>query len=180
MSFLTPQFHVRLSTREENLFFANYKEHYCRLGELVMLRKMAMEESESETSSANASSTFLPPGPPSAEFEKLDLSSLGSSSSAMSSVFSSEASGGGRRGSSRTTSPSRSGSGSGGGGSHRRSSSHGSVDRRKSRDDQLARWLQAGNVIYKSVGLGLMDLTVGMHLVRVAREKGVGSHIEGF
>ncbi|KAL2015761.1 hypothetical protein VTK56DRAFT_4871 [Thermocarpiscus australiensis] len=44
----------------------------------------------------------------------------------------------------------------------------------------LVPWLETGNVIYKSVGLGLMDLTVGMHLINYAKEKGVGSHIEGF
>ncbi|KAI0022803.1 ornithine cyclodeaminase [Xylariomycetidae sp. FL0641] len=47
-------------------------------------------------------------------------------------------------------------------------------------DDHLARWLSSGNVIYKSVGLGLMDLTVGMEVVRLAREKGLGAHIENF
>jgi len=65
-------------------------------------------------------------------------------------------------------------------GLHRRS---GSVDRqreKKKKNDALAKWLAGGNVIYKSVGLGLMDLTVGMHLVKFAREKGVGSHVEGF
>lgn len=45
---------------------------------------------------------------------------------------------------------------------------------------KLAKWLAEGNVIYKSVGLGLMDLSVGMEIVRFAGEKGVGSRIEGF
>lgn len=65
-------------------------------------------------------------------------------------------------------------------GFHRRSES---VDRQKEKEkkrDALGKWLAGGNVIYKSVGLGLMDLTVGMHLVKFAREKGVGSHVEGF
>lgn len=47
-------------------------------------------------------------------------------------------------------------------------------------EDELARWLQKGNVIYKSVGLGLMDLTVGMQLVDFAEQKGVGTHIPAF
>lgn len=66
---------------------------------------------------------------------------------------------------------------------HRRSHSH-DVDGSKPDKDsdvyRLARWLQKGNVIYKSVGLGLMDLTVGMHLIKYAEEKGVGTRIEGF
>lgn len=38
----------------------------------------------------------------------------------------------------------------------------------------LKRWIEAGNVIYKSVGLGLMDICVGEDLVGLAREKKVG------
>ncbi|KAK0672960.1 hypothetical protein QBC41DRAFT_267081 [Cercophora samala] len=45
---------------------------------------------------------------------------------------------------------------------------------------KLAKWLAKGNVIYKSVGLGLMDLSVGMEMVKFAGEKNVGSRIEGF
>ncbi|CAK7221805.1 hypothetical protein SCUCBS95973_004624 [Sporothrix curviconia] len=97
---------------------------------------------------------------------------------------------------SRSASPSRKGSGGAGAGSsssssflgsltsgrssHRRSSSQASVDRRKKKEDHSARWLQRGNVIYKSVGLGLMDLSVGLHLIEFAREKGVGIRIDGF
>lgn len=44
----------------------------------------------------------------------------------------------------------------------------------------LAQWLQTGNVIYKSVGLGLMDLSVGMHVVEFAKGKEVGTQVEGF
>ncbi|KAL8783462.1 MAG: hypothetical protein Q9213_004599 [Squamulea squamosa] len=44
----------------------------------------------------------------------------------------------------------------------------------------LKRWLQAGNVIYKSVGLGLMDICVGEDLVMLARERGLGTTVEGF
>jgi|TARA_R110002003_G_scaffold70_42_gene6663 ornithine cyclodeaminase/alanine dehydrogenase-like protein (mu-crystallin family) len=44
----------------------------------------------------------------------------------------------------------------------------------------LIDWLQRGNVIYKSVGLGLMDVVVGMDLVRMADEKGIGTKIENF
>ncbi|PQE16902.1 family decarboxylase protein [Rutstroemia sp. NJR-2017a BBW] len=48
------------------------------------------------------------------------------------------------------------------------------------KDDDMSRWLRNGNVIYKSVGMGLMDLVVGTELVRLAREKGVGVNVEGF
>jgi ornithine cyclodeaminase/alanine dehydrogenase-like protein (mu-crystallin family) len=53
---------------------------------------------------------------------------------------------------------------------------------RKSDDDDggLMEWLQKGNVIYKSVGLGLMDVVVGSDLVRLADERGVGTKIEDF
>ncbi|MCJ1341199.1 hypothetical protein MMC09_006495 [Bachmanniomyces sp. S44760] len=44
----------------------------------------------------------------------------------------------------------------------------------------LKRWLEQGNVIYKSVGLGLMDVCVGEDLVIMAREKGVGTVVEEF
>ena len=46
--------------------------------------------------------------------------------------------------------------------------------------DQMSRWLSDGNVVYKSVGMGLMDLTVGSELVRIARRKGVGTTVKGF
>ncbi len=130
-----------------------------------MLHKIAMaEEMDSEDTSSMSSV-------PSLEFEKLDLNSQGTS--AMSSVYSGDTASTGSS-SRKSSSPSRKN------GSHQRSSSHGSVDRQGKKDDHLARWLQGGNVIYKSVGLGLMDLTVGMHLVQFAKEKGVGSHISGF
>ncbi|KAL9115081.1 MAG: hypothetical protein Q9227_000875 [Pyrenula ochraceoflavens] len=44
----------------------------------------------------------------------------------------------------------------------------------------LKEWLIRGNVIYKSVGIGLMDMVVGRDLVEMAREKGVGVTIQDF
>jgi ornithine cyclodeaminase/alanine dehydrogenase-like protein (mu-crystallin family) len=44
----------------------------------------------------------------------------------------------------------------------------------------LLEWLQKGNVIYKSVGLGLMDVVVGGDLVRLADERGIGTRIHNF
>lgn len=140
---------------------------------MIHMARMAEEEesiaSESTRGSADVSS----------DMDSLSLGTTGSS--AMSTVFGSTASTNGtsNRSSSRPSSPARSHHGSF---FHkRRSSSQGSVDRAKQkRDDHLARWLTTGNVIYKSVGLGLMDLVVGADIIRLAKEKGVGSHIANF
>ncbi|KAH6680450.1 hypothetical protein B0J14DRAFT_502647 [Halenospora varia] len=90
--------------------------------------------------------------------------------------------------SSRTSSPSRKGSFSlhhrtsslGGGGS--RSGSIVSKRRKQQteKEDEMCRWLSRGNVIYKSVGMGLMDLVVGGDLVRLARGRGLGLTVEDF
>lgn len=157
-----------------------------------MIHKAAMrEEEESLASQSTHSSTDFS--------SDMDNLSLTPGSSAMSAVFGRASSDAGNSGNSllpatapgspstkpsspsRTSSPSRSPS-SGGFFLHkRRSSSQGSVDRAKqTRNDHLARWLTGGNVIYKSVGLGLMDLVVGMDIIKIATEKGLGSHIENF
>jgi ornithine cyclodeaminase/alanine dehydrogenase-like protein (mu-crystallin family) len=47
-------------------------------------------------------------------------------------------------------------------------------------EEELSRWLHKGNVIYKSVGLGLMDLVVGMEVVSLAKEKRVGVTFDDF
>ncbi|EEA21652.1 hypothetical protein TMatcc_008927 [Talaromyces marneffei ATCC 18224] len=44
----------------------------------------------------------------------------------------------------------------------------------------LQKWLESGNVVYKSVGLGLMDLVTGGNLIDVARRRGVGTFINDF
>ena len=44
----------------------------------------------------------------------------------------------------------------------------------------LRNWLQKGNVIYKSVGIGLMDICVGEDLVQLAMDKGIGTFVENF
>lgn len=44
----------------------------------------------------------------------------------------------------------------------------------------LKDWMMKGNVLYKSVGLGLMDLKVGGDLVSMARERGIGTTIQDF
>ena len=140
-----------------------------------MLQRLSLEESEADSSSISS------------EFEKLDLTpgtpsmaSVFSSSSDPTAVPSQDSNS--QSTLSRETSPSQTSQGSGRkpGFMHKRSSSHGSVERQRSKDDAMCRWLRDGTVVYKSVGLGLMDLAVGMHLVKVAVERGVGTHIEGF
>ncbi|KAK3054135.1 hypothetical protein LTR09_004913 [Extremus antarcticus] len=44
----------------------------------------------------------------------------------------------------------------------------------------LKEWLTRGNVIYKSVGLGLMDVVVGHGVVEMAVQRGMGTRIEDF
>ncbi len=44
----------------------------------------------------------------------------------------------------------------------------------------LQRWLESGFVVYKSVGIGVMDIAIGGHLLQLARQKGVGLHIPSF
>ena len=44
----------------------------------------------------------------------------------------------------------------------------------------LLEWLVKGNVVYKGVGLGLMDLTVGGDLISLARERDIGVTIQDF
>lgn len=53
-------------------------------------------------------------------------------------------------------------------------------DKEKQKDDALSRWLRDGTVVYKSVGVGLMDLVVGTELVEIAKRKNIGTQIEGF
>ncbi|KAJ3578194.1 hypothetical protein NPX13_g2376 [Xylaria arbuscula] len=153
-----------------------------RLGELIMIRRLAIEEDETQSTADTDSVTE--------SFDKLDIDSTTSATSSS------------KHSSSR--SPSRASSSGTGesyssslGGltshlpsilnphhhshhshSHKRSGSH--ADGEKKRNDHLARWLTSGNVIYKSVGLGLMDLVVGFRLIELANAKNVGGRVEDF
>ncbi|CAI0652524.1 unnamed protein product, partial [Colletotrichum noveboracense] len=133
------------------------------LGELIMLRRMREEADDAEVGSETAS---IAPS----ELDKLDFSGTPSIKSAFTSSD----------GDSRS-SPSKESTTSSKGPHflHRRSSSQRSTEKHK-KEDALARWLRDGTVIYKSVGLGLMDLAVGMHLVELAKEKGIGTQVDGF
>ena len=66
---------------------------------------------------------------------------------------------------------------------HKRTGSMSSISSKNGRDkeeDAMQRWLRSGNVIYKSVGMGLMDLVVGTELVEMANERGVGTRVRDF
>ena len=58
----------------------------------------------------------------------------------------------------------------------------GALLQEKASDDagELSRWLQEGFVIYKSVGVGVMDLAIGQHLSRVAAARDIGLRVDDF
>lgn len=47
-------------------------------------------------------------------------------------------------------------------------------------DNEVSQWLQNGFVIYKSVGIGVMDIATGQHLLRVAESQGLGLQLPDF
>jgi ornithine cyclodeaminase/alanine dehydrogenase-like protein (mu-crystallin family) len=47
-------------------------------------------------------------------------------------------------------------------------------------DSAMSYWLKHGDVIYKSVGFGLMDLVVGMQVIKAAADTGAGHQVPGF
>lgn len=141
-----------------------------------MLHRIKMDEESSSDETGSLISSSGASTAPSSDFERLDLGSGPS----MSSVYSSNTSASPSADDPDSRPPSRPGSLF-----HRRktsqsSSSDGAGRKKKEREDHMCRWLQGGNVIYKSVGLGLMDLTVGMKVIEFARDKGVGTHVAGF
>ncbi|KAM0723028.1 hypothetical protein Q7P37_001226 [Cladosporium fusiforme] len=50
----------------------------------------------------------------------------------------------------------------------------------QNKDHELSQWLQHGFVVYKSVGVGVMDLAIGQHLLRVAESQGLGLQLSDF
>ncbi|KAF2014827.1 shikimate/quinate 5-dehydrogenase [Aaosphaeria arxii CBS 175.79] len=48
---------------------------------------------------------------------------------------------------------------------------------KEAQDPSLDRWLTNGFIIYKSVGMGVMDLAIGEALVNLAQQKGVGESL---
>lgn len=132
-----------------------------------MLHRMAVDESESESSDVMSQT--------SSAFSDLDMSERAPSMSMSTTSSDMPAS---------PTSPlstTSSGTRSSFSKHFRKNSSNLSdKDKQKQKDDGLSRWLRDGTVVYKSVGVGLMDLVVGTKLVEVAKQKGVGTQIEGF
>lgn len=135
-----------------------------------MLHRLAIVESEEESLRSSSANTSL------SDLSKLDIHT---DQGSMSSVFgdaSSTKSGTPRSGSvSRSGSPSRRKSSIPN--PFRRGSQSPSVESEEKQENSLARWLRDGTVVYKSVGLGLMDLVVGTHLIELARQKEVGTQV---
>lgn len=46
--------------------------------------------------------------------------------------------------------------------------------------EELSTWLQEDFVVYKSVGVGVMDLAIGQHLLSVAASRNIGLRIDDF
>ncbi|KAK2031488.1 UbiD family decarboxylase [Colletotrichum zoysiae] len=139
------------------------------LGELIMLRRMREEAGDVD---ADVDAASIAPS----ELDKLDFSGTPSIKSAFSGPDGASVS---DSRSSISRDSATSSHSSRGPGMPRRSSSQRSSDKHK-KEDALVKWLREGTVIYKSVGLGLMDLAVGMHMIELAREKGIGTQVEGF
>ncbi|KAI5286249.1 hypothetical protein KEM52_002071, partial [Ascosphaera acerosa] len=56
-----------------------------------------------------------------------------------------------------------------------------SAEQAMSPDDRLLfQWMRKGLVVYKSVGMGLMDILVGAELLSIARRMGLGTTVEDF
>lgn len=126
-----------------------------------MLHRLRIEETESEASESAS------------EFERVDTAD---SSSAMSSVYSNPPPRPSSPASSTSSNPKSTFSLP----FRKNSASTTDSGEKKKKEDHMVRWLRDGTVVYKSVGLGLMDLVVGSHLVQVANRKNVGTRIEGF
>jgi ornithine cyclodeaminase/alanine dehydrogenase-like protein (mu-crystallin family) len=47
-------------------------------------------------------------------------------------------------------------------------------------DSDMRRWLEEGFVVYKLVGMGIMDIAIGRALMGMAKEEGVGVHLDSF
>ncbi|GAP87080.1 putative family decarboxylase [Rosellinia necatrix] len=165
------------------------------LGELIMIKRFGKVNGVPSHSNSPSSAAT---GSVSESIEKLDLTS--SPSTAMSTVFGTESAGDDSASSKRSSSHSPSRAKRGGSTGeiqldspsgfrfpslrhHKRTVSEQSSWEEKQlqkHEDHLTNWFTSGNVIYKSVGFGLMDLVVGFEVVKLANAKGVGSQIENF
>jgi hypothetical protein len=150
------------------------ENHVVEIGEIVMLEEQFAHEQDDDESAID-DSEFYGSG---------DSLNLSDGKSSLASALSDAANGGGSssRRSSRSSSFTQ---------ISRRSSlifrnrkhalGNHPPEKKQSKDErQMNDWLVSGNVIYKSVGLGLMDLVVGVELVKLAKVKGVGTTIPDF
>lgn len=151
------------------------ERHVVEIGEIIMLdEKFAHEGEEEEGNGEDEAVVEDEDESVRGSLEGMDISKGGSNGGSLAQVM-------GEASKSRTSSRSSSFSSL-----SRRSSSlmhglgHGREAKKEGDGEQMGRWLTKGNVIYKSVGVGLMDLCVGGELVRLAREKGVGTTVEDF
>lgn len=46
--------------------------------------------------------------------------------------------------------------------------------------ESVQNWLEEGFLVYKSVGVGIMDIAIGKALMELAAEKGVGVRLDSF
>jgi len=51
---------------------------------------------------------------------------------------------------------------------------------RKGDESDMRKWLETGFVVYKSVGVGVMDISIGSALLGLAHERGVGTTVADF
>lgn len=161
------------------------------LGELVMLERMDSEDDESAITDSPLASP-LPDEPNLGNLNLGDgtqksLSAVFGSSNSTSQPPSRKSSFSLSRNSSSFSLHKRSSSSSRNPTLHheRTNSTSSSATRKKSKkqtekEHDMCRWLSTGNVVYKSVGMGLMDLVVGSDLVTLARERGVGAVVPDF
>lgn len=52
--------------------------------------------------------------------------------------------------------------------------------REESKAEGLQEWLESGFVVYKSVGVGIMDIAIGEHLIKLAASKDIGYTLPTF
>lgn len=146
--------------------------HVVELGEIVMLEEQFAHEQEEEESAIDDSESYA----------SRDSLNLIDGRSSLASALSEVSLGSSSRRSSRSSSFSD---------IKRRSSlvfrkrkhtlGNHPPERQPSKDEQeMNDWLVNGNVIYKSVGLGLMDLVVGVDVVKLANIKHIGTTIPDF
>jgi len=148
--------------------------HVVELGEIVMLEEQFAHEQEDDESAIDDSETPSSPG----------SLSLSDGKSSLASALSETTGEGGL--SSRRSSRSNSFTNTSRRGSlifrkrNHTLGDHG-LEKKQSKDErEMNNWLVNGNVIYKSVGLGLMDLVIGVEIVALAKTKGVGVTVPDF